>query len=200
MMTETTGGLYNLQNLAEYRYQRYMQSLAENPNFFFGPLSLLLFGAASFLYELMPSGTRNYQPDFYTISHFFGAVDNGDGTYGYNHSRIPDNWTNRVAPYTNEDVGSQIFQMYALHPVAFGGNAGNGTFIGTGNFGYIENGKLQSSFDAKAASCLLYQLVTGPVPSYFNGIITPSVNALDLVASKLKGTGIENLGCPIPLT
>ncbi len=47
MMTETTGGNFDLDGLALYRYQRYQQSLAENPDFYFGPLSLLLFGAAS---------------------------------------------------------------------------------------------------------------------------------------------------------
>jgi hypothetical protein len=62
MMTETTNGLYNRDNLAKYRYQRYQQSLQDNPNFYFGPFSLLLYGAASFLYELMPSGTNGVQP------------------------------------------------------------------------------------------------------------------------------------------
>jgi hypothetical protein len=31
----------------------------------------LLFGAASFLYELMPSGTHGYASDLETISSFF---------------------------------------------------------------------------------------------------------------------------------
>lgn len=39
----------------QYREARYQQSLADNGNFFFGPGSLLLYGAASFLYELMPT-------------------------------------------------------------------------------------------------------------------------------------------------
>lgn len=79
MMTETTGGVYNRENLSKYRLQRYEQSVAENPNFFFGPLALLLYGAASFLYELMPSGTRDYAPDVETISSFFGAEQQADG-------------------------------------------------------------------------------------------------------------------------
>merc|ERR1712000_583021 len=33
MMTETTGGLYNRDNLAKYRYERYNQSLRDNKNF-----------------------------------------------------------------------------------------------------------------------------------------------------------------------
>jgi len=48
-MSTTCNGLFNLPNLALYRYQRYQQSLSENGNFYFGPKSMLLFGAASFL-------------------------------------------------------------------------------------------------------------------------------------------------------
>lgn len=55
MMMKTCNGSCNLKTLGEYRYQRYQQSLADNGNFFFGPGSLLLYGAATFLYELMPS-------------------------------------------------------------------------------------------------------------------------------------------------
>ena len=47
MMDETCDGNFNLQNLATYRKQRYEQSLNDNPNFYFGPFSLLLYGAAS---------------------------------------------------------------------------------------------------------------------------------------------------------
>lgn len=39
----------DLQNIARYRKQRYDDSVAHNGNFYFGPKSLLLYGAASFL-------------------------------------------------------------------------------------------------------------------------------------------------------
>lgn len=39
----------NRDAMADYRYQRYNESLNTNGNFYFGPKSLLLFGAASFL-------------------------------------------------------------------------------------------------------------------------------------------------------
>lgn len=200
MMTETTGGNYNLQNLALYRYQRYQQSVKENPNFYFGPLSLLLFGAASFLYELMPSGTRNFAPDYYTISSFFGAQKNSDGTYSFNNAeRIPDNWTARNDPYDILKVGAEIFKMYALHPVMFGGNTANGTFDAL-NFGAIKDGKLPVDADPKVVQCLLYQMLTERVPSYLNGFLTPTVEALSFIETKLSGTDFANLGCPKALT
>ncbi|MCJ1440872.1 MAG: hypothetical protein MMC23_001358 [Stictis urceolatum] len=198
MMTDTTGGVYNLQNLATYRAQRWDQSVKENKNFYFGPFSLLLFGAASFLYELMPSGTNGYAPDIPTISSFFGAEKQSDGSWTFNgKEKIPDNWTNRQSPYSIMDVGSQILQMYALDPKPFGGNTGDGQFDFI-NFESIKNGTLTAP-DAASVSCLLYQIATERLPSSLNSVITPSVDTLAFVTSKLNPQ-FKNLGCALKLT
>jgi hypothetical protein len=197
MMTETTGGVYNRDGLAKYRYQRYQQSLKDNPNFYFGPLSLLLFGASSFLYELMPSGPT-YTPDEATISSFFGAEKQADGSYTFNNAeQIPANWTNRVLPYSNEDVTTEIVAQYLEYPVLFGGSTGNGGFDLL-NFNNIQNGTLVAA-PGPETLCLLYQLATQSVPSYLNSLITPAVDALSFVLSKL-GPTLTNLGCALPVT
>jgi len=134
----------------------------------------------------MPSGTHGYAPDLETITSFF--VD----------EKLPDDWTNRVAPYTNNDVTREILAMYLENPVLFGGNTADGSFDAI-NFGAIKDGKIEASISAQDTSCLLYQLATGQIPSYLNGVITPTVDALSLVATKL-GPEFANLGCPIPLT
>lgn len=59
------------QQLANYRYERYQESLKHNGNFYFGPKSLLLFGAASFLYELFPSNGEKGTADPTTMAYFF---------------------------------------------------------------------------------------------------------------------------------
>jgi hypothetical protein len=200
MMHDSTGANYNRDNLAKYRFERYQQSLKDNPNFYFGPLSLLLFGASSFLYELMPSGTRGYAPDEYTISSFFGAQKQDDGSYTFNNAeKIPDNWTNRVKPYTNADVTTEILAQYLEYPVLFGGSTGNGGFDLLNFGGSIKNGTLIATPGSKQTTCLLYQLATQSIPSYLNGAITPTIEALGFVSRKLGGT-LVNLGCPLPLT
>ena len=153
LMTETCNSNYNLESLSKYRLQRYDQSKAANPNFFFGPIGLLLYGAASFLYEVMPSGNSGYAPDFATISSFFGAKANAQGGYDFVGERIPDNWVNRVAPYSNGDVTTQILDMYLLNPILFGGNTAPGTFNAIPNFGDIHNGQLVKGSNT---ACLLY--------------------------------------------
>lgn len=202
MMVESTNGVMDLPGLAKYRYERYWQSRNNNPNFFFGPLGFFTHGAASFVYSLMPSGADNYQPTLPTISTFFGAQLQPDGSYKAVPERIPGNWTNRVDPYSLVDVADQIFKMYSAYPVAFGGNAGLDQFIGTDFRTIIKNGTLHLNLtDTAGLACLLYQTVTGPIPSALNVIITPGVKALSFLLTKLTGLPIfGNLGCPIALT
>lgn len=49
MLEDCAVGGCTRENLGRYRVKRYQQSLNENGNFFFGPKSVLLYGAASFL-------------------------------------------------------------------------------------------------------------------------------------------------------
>lgn len=186
MMSATTGGLHNVENLAIYRGERWDQSFVENPNFFFGPLSLLLFGAASFLYELFPSGP-DYIPDQATMNSFFIE------------ERLPANWINRVDPYSNGKVTEEILKMYLLNPRPFGGNIGDSTFAPLDWRGIISNGTISKDVQPEAVSCLLYQLATQSVPSTLNGIVTPTVEAISFFLTRVAPS-FDNLGCPRPLT
>ena len=48
-MSAVAKGNFSRNQLALYRYGRWLESRNDNPNFYFGPKSLLLFGASSFL-------------------------------------------------------------------------------------------------------------------------------------------------------
>jgi hypothetical protein len=121
---------FDLAAITKYRYQRYQDSRARNGQFFFGPHSLPLYGAASFLYELYPDAGTGSVPDLATIATWFGARKAGNATGGWAAvpERIPEHWTNRVLPYTLPDVLVQIAAQYLGAPVEFGGNAGVGQF------------------------------------------------------------------------
>lgn len=171
-MQKTCRGNFNRDNLALYRYQRYQryqQSLAGNANFYFGPKSLLVFGVASFLYELFPTLGPDGAPDLPTTESFFGAQGAGDGGYTFNdQERIPSNWLNRKSPYTLNDVTFEIAAQYLEHPVLFGGNVAHGNFDAL-NFSTIQNGTLDTSTDN--ILCLIYQLVTDDVLVSLSGVL-----------------------------
>lgn len=197
-MVDSTGGIFDQKGMAKYRYERYMQSRSENPNFYFGPLTVLLYGAASFLYALMPSGTNNYIPDVATISSFFGAQPDGNGGWApTSGERIPDNWTNRVSPYTGADVVVEILAQYLAHPVQFGGNTGDGTFDLI-SYGAIQNGTLATP-TPDAVGCLLYMMLTQSVPSSLNAVSVPATSFLNTVAQKVN-PNFKNFGCPLVIT
>lgn len=199
MMQNTANGNFDRSAMAKVRKDRYEASKVENPNFYFGPLALLLYGASSFLYELMPNGNHGYRPDLETISSFFGAQQNRDGTWSFNNrEKIPDNWTNRIEPYTNNDVTNEILAQYLLYPVLFGGNTADGSFDAL-NYGAIVDGQISKDISATNTACLLYQLATQSVPSYLNGVISPTVDALNFITGKVAPQ-FQNLGCPSPLT
>jgi hypothetical protein len=105
-------GVYDVNGLGKYRAERWDQSQAENSNFFFGPKTLLIYGAASFLYEVYPSSKGT--ADQGTIESFFGTVPNPGSPGGFASigERIPPNWFSRSEPYGLVDIAEQIVKMY----------------------------------------------------------------------------------------
>ena len=198
MMANTCRGNFNRDNLALYRYQRYQQSKADNPNFYFGPHAFLLYGAASFLYELFPSFGNAGTPDLPTISSFFGAESDGNGGWRFNNrEKIPENWYNRKTPYTDVDVAVEIVAQYLQHPVLVGGNTGNGGFDAI-NFGpSISGGSLAAT--QQNVLCLLYQLATENVPSSLSGVLELPLEVVSWAAGKLNPV-FKNYGCPLKIT
>lgn len=89
--------------------------------------------------------------------------------------------------------------MYTKNPVGFGGNAG-GEFIGINHPPYINDGALNANTTAQDVTCLLYQILSRPVPSTLNGIVTPLVEATEALLISLFGVEYKNLGCPLALT
>jgi hypothetical protein len=193
---KVSGGKFDREAIAAYRSQRYDESLATNPNFYFGPLSLLLYGAASFLYELFPSFGDKGVPDLATMESFFGAKSDGSGGYTHVPERIPDNWYSRVAPYTNNDVTREILLLYLKYPKLFGGNIGVNNFDGLNTFGQIQNGKLPNDATAATVICLLYQLGTQSVPSSVSTVTDLTAAALNWSLGKLNPV-FKNQGCPL---
>ncbi|KAF2755871.1 secreted chloroperoxidase [Pseudovirgaria hyperparasitica] len=197
-MVNTTGGYFDAYGMAKVRYNRYVDSRTRNPQFSFGPLAIFTHGAASFVYEMFPSGTEDYRPTLANTAAFFGAKKERDGSWSHIPERIPDNWTTRATPYTFLDVAAQTFKLYTQYPVGFGGNV-NGQFVGLDFPPYIKGGNFTGTGPSDFA-CLFYQLIAGPIPSSLNGIVTPTVEALAAALKAIDGPQWENLGCKIPVT
>lgn len=130
---------------------------------------------------------------------FFGAVEDSSAPGGWSHvpERIPENWFSRTAPYTNNDVTTQILEMYLKYPKLFGGNVGTNNFDALSTpFGIITDGKLPNDATAGDVLCLLYQLGTMGVPSSLSLITDITAGALDFSVGKLNPV-FKNQGCAL---
>ena len=194
---------YDPSVIAQHQFNRYQESKATNPNFFFGPKSILLYGAASFLYELFPSHGPDGSPLFLDTGSFYGTTNpdvNGMVTFN-NTEHVPVNpdptgiqWFSRTDPYTIPDIVDQILTLYGAHPVLFGGNVGVGNFDAL-NFGSaISNGKL--SLEPQDVLYLLYQLATDDVPDSLNSVLEIPSAVLSFATSELNGV-FKNSGCTL---
>ena len=184
---------YNQSVLAQHQFNRYQESKATNPNFYFGPKAILLYGAASFLYELFPSHGIDGSPAFLDTGSFYGTTNpDVNGIVKFNNTEhVPVNpdptgiqWFSRTNPYTIPDVVVQILTLYSAHPVLFGGNVGVGNFDAL-NFGSaISNGKL--SPNTQDLTCLLYQLATENVPDSLTTVLTLPSEVVTFATAKLN--------------
>lgn len=194
-----SGGNFDRNALSAYRSQRYDESVQENDNFFFGPFSLLLFGASSFLYELFPSYGNQGTPDLATMKSFFGAVEDSSAAGGWRHvpERIPDNWYNRRSIYSTVDVITEIVAQYAQYPKLFGGNVGKNNFNALPSaFGILADGKLPTNVSPDNLLCLLYQLATQDVPSSLSITTDLTLNIISWTVGKLNPV-FQNAGCAL---
>lgn len=92
-----------------------------------------------------------------------------------------------MEPYTLLDVADQINQMYAAHPVAFGGNTGSpNSFVGFGETGFTTSSSTFNGTTAAGTACLLYQIATGSIPGELGGGDTVPAANYAWAASKLN--------------
>ena len=185
------GGLYNFDTMASYRYARYVDSRANNPKFYFGPKSTLLYGAAAFLFRLFPNatGVPGYGiPDEATISAFFGAVADDTVEGGFRHvpERIPHAWYTRATPYTLSDVTTDLnlLLLGGDQLAQFGANAGAGNFIPDANHPIATTGSDEASRNAVA--CALYQAILDDVPSEFENVVGGPLQVVNYITNKLN--------------
>lgn len=193
---------FNQSVLAQHQYNRYQDSKASNPNFFFSPKAILLYGAASFLYELFPSHGIDGSPSMFDQLSFYGTtLPDVDGKVQFNNTEhIPINpvaggpgWFSRTKPYTIADLVVQVIALFGQHPVLFGGNVGVNNFNAL-KFGAISEGKLSPK--PQDVLCLLYQLATDDVPDSLSSVLKVPSALLSFATSKLNPVFAKS-GCTL---
>ena len=201
--TKVANYIYSPSVVAQHQFNRYQDSLNTNPNFFFGPKAIILYGAASFLYELFPSLGPAGTPSLLDMANFFGTSnpDANGQVHFTNTEQVPFNpnpsgpfWLARVDPYNLTALVEQVIVLYTAHPVLFGGNNGVDNFDAL-NFGQsISNGQLTTN--PSDLLCLFYQIATDNVPDSLSGVLSLPSSVLSFITGKLNPI-FANSGCTL---
>ncbi|CAF1003345.1 unnamed protein product [Adineta steineri] len=183
-------GLFNAETLSQFRYDRYQQSKAENGQFIFLPQAILLYAAATFLYEVFPNGT-DMLPTINVISPFFGAQKTDCGEWIGVPERIPCNWAKRKTPYSAVDLNVQALKLYLANPVLFGGNTGKpNSFI-------ADLQQLTSDNQTvNGVACFIYQAILAVTPSEIDTVVIKPASILSYIINKLDPIFGDQFGCP----
>ena len=202
-MYKSVGGNFDLPHMVTFMGQRYKQSVAENPNFYYGPKVVLLYGAASFLFRLFPNFTGDVGPaPLHVIAGFFGVQPSGNTFVPRAGEVILDDWHNRLTPLTLADVANDFVTMYSSAPVLLGGNAGKvNDFDALGASGTGVVGVKNSLLSTKASDfiCLIYQIATEDVPSSLQTKLGPlPASVAQFAAKNLNALGVfKTAGCTL---
>jgi len=200
--TKTNNYIYSPSVVAQHQFNRYQDSLNTNPNFFIGPKAILLYGAATFLYELFPSHDPDGSPSLLDQAAFYGT-SNPD-TNGQVHftttEHVPINptggpgWFARTNQYNLTALVEQVIVLYTAHSVLFGGNVGVGNFDALNLGQSITNGQLTT--DPGDLLCLFYQIATDNVPDSLSSVLNLPASVLSFITGKLNSV-FATSGCSL---
>ncbi|CAF1084881.1 unnamed protein product [Adineta steineri] len=182
--------LFDWEAMAQFRYDRYQQSKAEDGQFVFAPPALLLYGAASFVYEVFPNGT-DMVPRLNVISPFFGAQKTDCGEWRGVPERIPCNWVKRKTPYSLVNVSEQMLKLFLANPVLFGGN--NGT---RNSFTAYPQQLETNNQTVSGTACFIYQGILSATSLEVDAGVTEAVPVLNYLIKKLDPIFGDQFGCP----
>ncbi|KAJ7649159.1 Chloroperoxidase [Mycena rosella] len=161
--------------IIDHRIERYDNSVATNPYFFFGPDSMVI---STLTHLFVTNVLPNFDPahpdgylsdeDLYTLYGF--SIDN-DGNLQYNtgHERIPEGWYRRPVDYTHVQAASQIIALgkAAQRTLTPGGNMGEVNSFTPMDMAKLTDGAYtdKTLFEGNNTICFCFQVLQLAMPS-----------------------------------
>lgn len=198
---------YDLQLLTNFRAARFQQSIENNPDFFYGPISGVIVSPAAFtfIYRFMANKSAEYPDgrlDGDVLKSFFSITgDYPNFKYTAGHEKIPDNWYTRslADPYTIPALTIDAVSAAMQNPefAIPGGNLGKtNTYLGLDpsnlTEGVINAGNLLENDNF---FCLAYQATVQALPDILDGVLTDVEAGVDKLTGAFT-SAFSTLNCP----
>ncbi|KAH7009686.1 oxidase [Ilyonectria destructans] len=198
-------GDYNFELFTKRAGTRFHESVATNPNFYYGPFTGMVARNAGYLFACRmfanhsaenPTGLLNKA----TLKSFF-AVQGEEGklTYKRGWERIPENWYRTPVDYGLVQLNLDILAFIAEYPElgSIGGNLGAvNTYAGV-DPSDVTGGVLNLTelLQSNNLLCFVFEIVKTVSPNSLSTLFSIIQVPLDLITDAL-GASILNLGCP----
>ncbi|KAI0486736.1 Chloroperoxidase [Xylaria cf. heliscus] len=199
-------GFITMDDLADFAVERFHESIATNPTFYYGPYSGTIARNAgyAFLGRFVSNHTKEYPLGGHlskeVFSSFFGVYEeDGKLVYKEGHERIPENWYRRAVDYSLTDYNLDLVAWAIKHPIllSIGGNQGEvNTFAGV-NIGDITGGVLNATTLLEGNNLLCFALTALKtfVPNSLSTVLKLVEPPLELINDVLV-TPLLSLSCP----
>lgn len=196
---------YSMEIMGEHNIQRFNQSIAYNPDFFYGPSAGLVVRNAAYAFTgSLFVNTSAEHPDGVlgkeVLKSFF-AVTGEEGNFTYNEGceRIPDNWYRRQSDYTFVSYGLDLVTWVTKYPqlLSFGGNTnGVNTFTGI-ELANLTSGVLNAEnlLEGNNLLCFGFQYIKEFAPNSLHSLFATLATPLSML-NDILGTTITSLACP----
>ncbi|TDZ20736.1 Dothistromin biosynthesis peroxidase dotB [Colletotrichum orbiculare MAFF 240422] len=198
-------GNYDFGLFAQRASIRFNQSIATNPNFYYGPFTGMVARNAGYLFACRlfanhsssnPTGVLNKQ----TLKSFF-AVQGQDGHLSYNRGweRIPENWYRTPVDYGLVQLNLDLVSWIAKYPElgSIGGNTG-----GVNSFAGVELSDLTGGvlnltrlLEGNNLLCFVFEVLKTASPGSLSTIFSIVEVPLKMVMDSV-GAALLDLSCP----
>ncbi|KAJ4312889.1 hypothetical protein N0V84_009698 [Fusarium piperis] len=198
-------GDYNFDVFTERAYIRFRESVATNPNFYFGPFTGMIARNAGYLFACRmfanhssenPNGVLTKE----TLKSFFAIEGEGDNlTYKRGWERIPENWYRRPVDYGLVELNIDVLALGAKHPelISIGGNLGEVNSYAGVDLSDLTGGVLNLTklLEGNNLLCFVFQIVKTVAPNSLSTLFRIIEVPLKLLTDAL-GAAILDLACP----
>ncbi|KAK2000999.1 oxidase [Colletotrichum falcatum] len=204
-MSPGEGG-YDMDLFGERSAARFRESVATNPNFYYGPFTGMIARNAAYLFacrmfsnyssENPATGVLNKE----TLKSFF-AVQGQEGNLAYNRGweRIPENWYRMPVDYTLVQLNLDLVALIAKHPKlgSIGGNMGGVNSFAGVDLGDLTGGvmNLAKLLEGNNLLCFVFEVLKTVSPNSLSTVFSIVEKPLSMVTDAL-GTALVSLSCP----
>ncbi|KAI0425471.1 Chloroperoxidase [Xylaria sp. FL1042] len=200
-------GFITMDDLADRAVERFYESIATNPTFYYGPYTGTIARNAgyAFMGRFLSNHTKEYPRGGHlskeVMCSFFGVYEeNGKQVYKEGHERIPENWYRLAVDYSLTDYNLDLVSWVIKHPVllSIGGNQGKvNTFAGL-DIANLTGGVLNAAslLEGNNLVCFVLTVLKTFVPSSLTSSVLASLGPVLKLLDDLLLHPLLDLSCP----